>query len=180
MGKQLDEYLCDCNLTNIIFKSGRYFNKPFTGYEKFNAQLPQSLKNIKTKGKFMYFEFENGEMKIKYRIPGSYVFVDGSRVGEIGPSVVREREQLAQDGVVLISLVLNSKGKLREEPEIISRGFVYKTDEDNIIEQTRVKVAEIVEKTQEDLHHELIRSIRSFLYSKTKKRPVVLITMNWL
>lgn len=125
-------------------------------------------------------EFENGEMKIKDRIPGSYVFVDGSRVGEIGPSVVREREQLAQDGVVLISLVLNSKGKLREEPEIISRGFVYKTDEDDIIEQTRVKVTEIVEKTQGDLHHELVRSIRSFLYSKTKKRPVVLITMNWL
>jgi ribonuclease J len=125
-------------------------------------------------------EFENGEMQIKDRIPGSYVFVDGSRVGEIGPSVMREREQLAQDGVVLISLVLNSKGKLHEEPEIISRGFVYKTDEDDIIEQTRVKVAEIVEKTQGDLHNELVRSIRSFLYSKTKKRPVVLITMNWL
>ena len=125
-------------------------------------------------------EFENGEMKIKDRIPGSYVFVDGSRVGEIGPSVVREREQLAQDGVVLISLVLNSKGKLHEEPEIISRGFVYKTDEDDIIEQTRKKVSEIVEKTQGDLHHELVRSIRSFLYSKTKKRPVVLTTMNWL
>ncbi len=125
-------------------------------------------------------EFENGEMQIKDRIPGSYVFVDGSRVGEIGPSVMREREQLAQDGVVLISLVLNSKGKLHEEPEIISRGFVYKTDEDDIIEQTRVKVAEIVEKTQGDLHNELVRSVRSFLYSKTKKRPVVLTTMNWL
>jgi ribonuclease J len=125
-------------------------------------------------------EFENGEMQIKDRIPGSYVFVDGSRVGEIGPSVMREREQLAQDGVVLISLVLNSKGKLHEEPEIISRGFVYKTDEDDIIEQTRKKVAEVVEKTQGDLHHELVRSIRSFLYSKTKKRPVVLTTMNWL
>ncbi len=125
-------------------------------------------------------EFENGKMQIKDRIPGSYVFVDGSRVGEIGPSVVREREQLAQDGVVLISLVLNSKGKLREEPDIISRGFVYKTDEGDIIEQTRVKVTEIVEKTQGDLHHELVRSIRSFLYSKTKKRPVVLVTMNWL
>jgi ribonuclease J len=125
-------------------------------------------------------EFENGEMQIKDRIPGSYVFVDGSRVGEIGPSVMREREQLAQDGVVLISLVLNSKGKLHEEPEIISRGFVYKTDEDDIIEQTRKKVAEVVEKTQGDLHHELVRTIRSFLYSKTKKRPVVLTTMNWL
>jgi ribonuclease J len=125
-------------------------------------------------------ELDNDELKIKDRIPGSYVFVDGSRVGEIGPSVVREREQLAQDGVMLISLVLDNKGKLHEEPEIISRGFIYKHDEDDLIEQTRKKVVEVVEKTQGDLHNELIRSIRSFLYSKTKKRPVVLTTMNWL
>jgi ribonuclease J len=125
-------------------------------------------------------EFENGKLQIKDRIPGSYVFVDGSRVGEIGPSVVREREQLAQDGVVLISLVLDRKNKLHEEPEIISRGFIYKHDGDDLIDQTRQKVVEIVEKTQGDLHNELVQSIRSFLYSKTKKRPVVLITMNWL
>jgi mRNA degradation ribonuclease J1/J2 len=81
---------------------------------------------------------------------------------------------------MLISLVLDNKGKLHEEPEIISRGFVYKHDEDDLIEQTRKKVIEIVEKTPGDLHNELIRSIRSFLYSKTKKRPVVLTTMNWL
>ncbi len=125
-------------------------------------------------------EFENEKLTIKDRIPGNYVFVDGSRVGEIGPSVVREREQLSHDGVVLISLVLDRKGKLHEEPEIISRGFVYKHDEDNLIDQTRQKVIEVVEKTQGDLHSELVQSIRSFLYSETKKRPVVLATMNWL
>ncbi len=125
-------------------------------------------------------EFENGELVIKDRIPGSYVFVDGSRVGEIGPSVVREREQLSQDGVVLVSVVLDSKGNLHEDPEIISRGFVYKHDEDDIIEQTRQKVIDIVEKTQGDLHNELVQSVRSFLYTKTKKRPVVLTVLNWL
>jgi ribonuclease J len=125
-------------------------------------------------------EFDDGKLAIKDRIPGNYVFVDGSRVGEIGPSVVREREQLAQDGVILISLVLDRKGKLHEEPEIISRGFVYKHDGDDIIEQTRQKIVEVVEKTQGDLHNELLHAIRSFLYSKTKKRPVVLTTMNWL
>ena len=125
-------------------------------------------------------EFDNGKLQIKDRIPGSYVFVDGSRVGEIGPSVVREREQLSQDGVVLISLVLDQKGKLHEEPEIISRGFVYKHDDDNIIEQTSKKIYEIVDKSHGDLHNELVQTIRSFLYSKTKKRPVVLVTMNLL
>jgi ribonuclease J len=125
-------------------------------------------------------EFEDGELVIKERIPGSYVFVDGSRVGEIGPSVVREREQLSQDGVVLVSLVLDRKGKLHEEPEVISRGFVYKHDEDDIIEETRQKVMEIVDKTQGDLHNELVQSIRAFLYSKTKKRPVVLAALTWI
>lgn len=125
-------------------------------------------------------EFEDGKMVIKERIPGSYVFVDGSRVGEIGPSVVREREQLSQDGVVLVSLVLDSKGKLHEEPEVISRGFVYKHDGDDIIEQTRQKVMDIVNKTQGDLHNELVQTIRSFLYSKTKKRPVVLVALTWI
>ncbi len=125
-------------------------------------------------------EFEGGKLEIKDRIPGNYVFVDGSRVGEIGPSVVREREQLAQDGVVLISLVLDKNGKLHEEPEIISRGFVYKHDDDDIIEQTRQKIVGVVENTKGDLHDELVQTIRSFLYSKTKKRPVVLVTMNWL
>ena len=125
-------------------------------------------------------EFEGGKLEIKDRIPGNYVFVDGSRVGEIGPSVVREREQLAQDGVVLISLVLDRNGKLHEEPEIISRGFVYKHDDDDIIEETRQKIVGVVENTKGDLHDELVHTIRSFLYSKTKKRPVVLATMNWL
>jgi ribonuclease J len=101
-------------------------------------------------------------------------------VGEIGPSVVREREQLAQDGVVLISLVLDRKGSLHEEPEIISRGFVYKHSEGDLIEQTRDKIVEIVEKSQGDIHNEVVQTIRSFLYSKTKKRPVVLVTLNWL
>jgi ribonuclease J len=125
-------------------------------------------------------EFENGEMVIKDRIPGSYVFVDGTRVGEIGPSVVREREQLSQDGVVLISLVLDSKGNLREEPEVISRGFVYKHGEDDIIEETRQKVIDVVERSQGDIHSEVVGAIRSYLYNKTKKRPVVLAALSWL
>lgn len=125
-------------------------------------------------------EFENGKMQTKERIPGGYVFVDGSRVGDIGPSVVREREKLSQDGVVLISLVLNQNGRLYENPDIISRGFVYKHGDKDIIEQTKAKIREVVDRSQGDLHNDLIQTIKSFLYSKTKKRPIVLVTMNWV
>ncbi len=124
--------------------------------------------------------FENGRMEIRERIPGGHVMVDGSRVGDIGPSVVREREKLSQDGVVLISLVLNENGTLYENPEIISRGFVYKHGDKDIIEETRDKVREVVDRNQGDLYNDLIQTIKSFLYSKTKKRPVVLVTMSWV
>ncbi|OQY31887.1 MAG: ribonuclease J [Anaerolineaceae bacterium 4572_5.2] len=125
-------------------------------------------------------EFQDGKMTIGERIPGGYIFVDGVRVGDIGPSVVREREALAQDGVMAISLVLNHKGQLQTDPEIASRGFLYKYDDSDIIEETRKKVINIAKSTQGDLHDQVVKSVRSFLYSKTKKRPVVLVTLNWI
>ncbi|MBS1248757.1 MAG: Ribonuclease J1 [Chloroflexi bacterium] len=125
-------------------------------------------------------EFKDGEMTIGERIPGGYVFVDGVRVGDIGPSVVREREALAQEGVVTISIVLNHKARLQTEPEISSRGFVYKHGDSDIIEETKKKVIELVKKTEGDIHNQVVKSIRSFLYSKTKKRPIVLVTISWV
>jgi len=64
-------------------------------------------------------------LAIKERIPGGYVFVDGSRAGDIDYSVMREREALSRDGIVLITLTLETKsGRLLGEPEVITRGFV--------------------------------------------------------
>jgi len=125
-------------------------------------------------------EFKDGKMSFGERIPGGYIFVDGTRVGDIGPSVVHEREALAQDGVVFVSIVLNQKGHLQTEPEIISRGFVYKHGDQDIINEAQKKVIEIVKDVKGDIHKKIVKSIRSFLYSKTKKRPVVLATISWI
>ena len=71
-------------------------------------------------------EFQDGEMRLGERVPGGYVFVDGAGVGDIGPEVMREREALARDGFVLVNLTLDrNSGRLCEEPEIITRGFIY-------------------------------------------------------
>lgn len=141
------------------------------GFPKENIQVIENGQII---------EFDNGKMEAKERIPGSYVFVDGSRVGDIGPSVVREREKLSQEGVLLISIVLDSKGKLHEEPEVISRGLVYKHGESDILKQTQQKVVNVVNHSQGDLHNQVTQTIKSYLYSKTKKRPVVLTTISWV
>jgi len=123
-------------------------------------------------------EFQDGKMKLAERIPGRYVFVDGAGVGDIGPSVVREREALARDGFVLVNLVMDQDScKLIEKPEIITRGFIFAQEEEDLLEETRKLVEERVHCQDGNLQKDLEQSIKSFLYSRTKRRPMVFITM---
>lgn len=145
-----------------------------------NAGMPAD--NIKVIENGQIVEFEDGKAELGDRIPGGYVFVDGSRVGEVGPSVMREREALAKDGVVLISLVLDKKGKLVEDPEVITRGFVYKYDEsaDELMDDVRKHAINAVQRAKGDIYEQVVQTVRSYLYSKTKSRPMVLVTLNWV
>jgi ribonuclease J len=125
-------------------------------------------------------EFQNGSMKLGERIPGGYIFVDGNRPGEIGPSVVREREALARDGIVLVSLTLDQKGQLLDEPELVTRGFIYKHDSDEILSETIVRIEDTVERARGNIHDEVVQTVRSFLYNETKRRPQVFVTLSWV
>ncbi|MGW8143401.1 MAG: ribonuclease J [Anaerolineales bacterium] len=126
-------------------------------------------------------EFEGGEMSIGDRVPGGYVFVDGSRVGEVGPSVVREREALARDGIVVISLMLEkSSGRLIEEPEIITRGFVYKSDAQDLLTLARNRITDTVNRGNGNLQDDVEQTIKAFFYNETKRRPTVFVTINRL
>ncbi len=126
-------------------------------------------------------EFENGDLSLGDRVPGGYVFVDGSRVGEVGPSVVREREALAKDGIVVISLVLEkSSGRLIEEPEIITRGFVYKRDAKNLLADARNRISDTINRGNGNIQNDIEQSIRAFFYNETKRRPMVFVTINRL
>lgn len=126
-------------------------------------------------------EFEDGEMSLGERVPGGYVFVDGSRVGEVGPSVVREREALARDGIVVISLVLDkSSGKLMEEPEILTRGFVYKRDAKEMLTLAKNRITDTVHQGNGNLQDDIEQTVKSFFYNETKRRPMVFVTINRL
>jgi ribonuclease J len=125
-------------------------------------------------------EFQDSVMSIGERIPGGYVFVDGAGVGEVGPSVMREREILAQDGFVLVNLSLDRTScRLAEEPEIITRGFVYTPEADELLEATRKMVKQTVDCTSNGrLQSDLEQTVKSFLYSKTKRRPMVFVSVS--
>ncbi len=85
-------------------------------------------------------EADKNGLRTTERVPGGYVFVDGSGVGDIGPAVIRDREILARDGFMMVVVTVDKKsGELIEEPEIISRGFVYLKDASDLM--TTVKTS---------------------------------------
>ena len=119
----------------------------------------------------------------KEQVPSNYVMVDGLGVGDVGQIVLRDRQDLAKDGMfVIITSVDSRTGKVRGESDIISRGFVYLRESKELLNQTRKKVKEIVERksspgqtTNWNYVKDNIRDkIGQFLYNKTQRRPMVL------
>jgi ribonuclease J len=124
-------------------------------------------------------EFENGSMQLGERVPGGYVFVDGGTVGDIGPAVMREREVLSRDGFVFISLLFNFEtGDLVQEPEIVTRGFVYSRESSELMNSAREQVAEILESSSGNLKKDLEKGMRSFFYKETKRRPMIFVVIH--
>lgn len=127
-------------------------------------------------------ELDKRGVKLGERVPGGYVFVDGSGVGDIGRIVIRDREILARDGFMLVAVNINRKtGKLMGEPEIISRGFVYLRDSDELLDQVRDTIEDVLHnnngsngKRREKLQDSLSR----MLYNETKRRPMVFSIVN--
>jgi ribonuclease J len=122
-------------------------------------------------------EFKDGKMQVGERVPGGYVFVDGMGVGDVGPVVMREREALARDGFVIIHLCLDKKsGKLEKPPEIISKGFVFTRDSEEMFEQVRSIIQELVESTNlEEVKPRIEKDLSKFFYAETKRRPMIIL-----
>ncbi len=122
-------------------------------------------------------EFQAEKMTVGERVPGGYVFVDGSGVGDIGPRVMREREALARDGFVVVHLAFNGQsGALRREPEIVSKGFVFVRDAEELFEHARGRIRELAKDLPaNDLKKAIEKDLSRFFYAETKRRPMVLV-----
>lgn len=124
-------------------------------------------------------ELKNGQLRLAERIPAPYVYVDGSGVGDIGPAVMREREQLGQDGVVVVHLVVDkANGALRSTPEILTRGFILNHGSEEVIQRARKTVAEIASKANGNLQKDVEQGLRTYLYSETHRSPTLFVTVD--
>jgi ribonuclease J len=109
------------------------------------------------------------------------VFVDGLGVGDVGETVLRDRRHLAEDGVVVVmAMVDRHTGKCLAEPDIISRGFVYAPDSEELLEQARELVRNAIEQGDhpepelDDLQNKIRNALGRHLFRETRRRPVIL------
>lgn len=129
-------------------------------------------------------DIEPERMSIGDRIPGGYVFVDGSRVGDVGPAVLRERDTLASNGFMAVNILVNGKDRtLAKAPEIITKGYIYKYESDDLIEEINAGIEKTLENYQngkklKGLEEDIEREIRSILYSQSKRRPSLFVVLN--
>ena len=124
-------------------------------------------------------EFDGGKMRLAERLPGGYVFVDGSGVGDIDSSVVREREALARDGLVLVNLALDHHtGLLTEEAEIITRGLIITRDASELLASMHKLIDDTVRRGNGSLQKDLQEALKSLIYNETKRRPMIFVITN--
>ena len=124
-------------------------------------------------------EFDEGEARLGERVPGGYVYVDGSSVGDIGPSVLRERELLGRDGFMLAIVHRDpDSGQLLDTPELITRGFIYMKEAEDVLAGATQAVVSVVESngraSQEAIRDKVERSLSEYLYNETKRRPMIM------
>jgi ribonuclease J len=123
-------------------------------------------------------EFKDGAMRIAERVPGSYVYVDGTIVSGMDPDLMRERELLSQDGVIIISLVLDkATGRLVSSPDISSKGFMVSKDTGQLFNQLRGRVSELASRQDGNLQRDIERSVRDMLYNEVRRRPMVVTSI---
>lgn len=122
-------------------------------------------------------------VRLREMAPSGLRLVDGFSIGDIQEVVIRDRTVLAQEGMFVIIATVNPKnGRLRKSPDIISRGFVYLRESQELLQQARIIVKKTIEDTtrgQNPVNFDMVKNnvtdaVAKFLFEKTNKRPIVI------
>lgn len=119
---------------------------------------------------------------ISGKIPAGTVYVDGKGIGDIGNIVLRDRRILSEEGLVIVVVSINMKEfKIASGPDIISRGFVYMRESEDLINEAQKLVSDHLNRVMDrkttqwsEIKNEITDTISPFLYERTKRRPMVL------
>ena len=127
-------------------------------------------------------EIDSEEARFNGSVPSGRVLVDGLGVGDVGNIVLRDRQHLAQDGLIVIVLTMDSQtGEVVAGPDVISRGFVYVRESENLMDDVKSVVRHEVAKCEErgirdwsTIKSTVKENLRDYLFIKTKRNPMII------
>ena len=151
-----------------------------------HAELAESLgvkkQNILIGENGSVFELTNRSAKINGKVQAGAVFVDGLGVGDVGNIVIRDRQQLAQDGVVIVVIALEKgSNQVLAGPDIVSRGFVYVRDSEGLLTEAIPRIESILDRCEAGnvtewnaIKTQIRDSLGKYFFERTKRRPMIL------
>ena len=128
------------------------------------------------------FEFTSKTCKVGASVPAGKVFVDGTGVGDVGAVVLRDRKHLAEDGMIVVCVNLSAEdGMVLTGPDIITRGFVYVKESEELMDELREVAMEAIERCQRKrvrdwsaIKSAIKNDLSGYLYKTTKRNPMIL------
>ncbi len=128
------------------------------------------------------FELSGKTCKVKASVPAGKVFVDGSGVGDVGSVVLRDRKHLAEDGMIVVVVNLSSEdGSVITGPDIITRGFIYVKESEELMTHLEEVAMEAIERCQRKkvrdwsaIKSAIKNDLSGYLYKTTKRNPMIL------
>ena len=151
-----------------------------------HAKLAQSMgmnpRNIHIGEIGTVFELSGKTCKVNGTVPAGKVYVDGTGVGDVGSVVLRDRKHLAQDGMIVVCVNLSSQdGSVITGPDIITRGFIYVKESEDLMDELREVAMEAIERCQRKhvrdwatIKSAIKNDLSGYLYKTTKRNPMIL------
>lgn len=182
-------HACQEELKIMLSLAKPKFFIPVHGEQKHlqkHAALAESMgitpKNIFIADNGRQVELTKRKMSHAPDVPAGQVFVDGYGVGDVGNAVIRERKRLAEDGLMIISAVIEREtGKLIAGPDVISRGFVFVRDSEKLMAEAKLVAQIVIDECIYDgyidwgvIRNRMRDDISRLLYDRTKRSPMVL------
>ncbi len=127
-------------------------------------------------------EFTKDKGKFGQQVTAGNILVDGLGIGDVGNIVLRDRKHLSEDGLIVVVVTISKEnGKVIAGPDIVSRGFVYVRESEDLMEEAKEKIRVVLAECEKNhitdwatLKASIKDELRNFLYSKIKRNPMIL------
>jgi ribonuclease J len=142
--------------------------------------MPKENIFIAENGQTLEFTAEKGA--VTGRVTAGNVLVDGLGVGDVGNIVLRDRRQLSQDGILIVVVTMDKqRGQVAAGPDIVSRGFVYVRESEQLMDEAKERVKQALEKCELNgvtewatIKSNVRDTLGKYLYERTRRRPMIL------